>query len=175
MVQDNSSNVACNPRTAVICMHIQTNWVKLSTGLLSTVRAMPLECMGTHLGDLGEVPQVECIVALGRCGQQLSTDSIVRLNCRGHNGSTQGSQVSWPVCQEASQDGGEDGLDGCIRGGWDAELAEMAHKAGAQRLPASPCVTHITSTAHSLTHCLLCAYQTYSLLHACIEALLLWL
>lgn len=111
---------------------------------------MPLECMRTHLGDLGEVPQVECIVALGRGGQQLSTDSVVRLNCRGHNWSAQGSQVSWPVCQEASQDGGEDGFDGCIRGGWDAELAEMAHKAGAQRLPASPCVIHTTSAAHSV-------------------------
>ncbi|KAA6420527.1 MAG: hypothetical protein FRX49_09688 [Trebouxia sp. A1-2] len=60
---------------------------------------------------------VECVVALGRGGQQLSTDSVVRLNCRGHNGSTQGSHISWPVCQEASQDGGEDGFDGCIRGG----------------------------------------------------------
>jgi len=109
---------------------------------------MLLECMRTHLGDLGQVPQVECVVALSRGGQQLSTDSVVRLHCRGHNGSAQGSQVSWPVCQEASQDGGEDGLDGCIRGGWDAELAEMAHKAGAQGLPASPCVTHITTTAH---------------------------
>jgi len=127
--------------------HIHHNF---STGLWSTVRPMPLECMRTHLGDLGEVPQVECIVALGRGGQQLSTDSVVRLNCRGHNWSAQGSQVSWPVCQEASQDGGEDGFDGCIRGGWDAELAEMAHKAGAQRLPASPCVIHTTSAAHSV-------------------------
>jgi len=121
-----------------------------STGLLSTVLPMLLECMRTYLGDLREVSQVECIVALSRGGQQFSTDSVVRLNCRGHNGSTQGSQVGWPVCQETSQDGGEDGFDGCIRGGWDAELAEMAHKAGAQRLPASPCVIHTTSAAHSV-------------------------
>lgn len=95
----------------------------------------------THLSNFGQIPQIEGVVALVRRGQQLSTDSVVRLHCAGHNGAAQGPQVGGPVCQEAPQDCGQDGFDGSV--GWwrDTQLGEVACKAGAKWLPPSPCKT----------------------------------
>lgn len=94
------------------------------------------------LSNFGEVSQIEGIVALGRRGQQLSTDSVVGLHSTGHNGAAQRLEVSRPVCQEAPKDGGQDGFDGCIRWGWHTQLGEVAHKAGAQGLPTPSCSGH---------------------------------
>ena len=69
---------------------------------------------GTDLSNFGQVPQVEGVMALGRSRQQFSADSVVSLHSRDHNGVAQRPYLGGPVCQEAPQDGGQDGFGGGV-------------------------------------------------------------
>lgn len=50
----------------------------------------------THLEDLGHIPQVECVVALRRCGQQLALRPGVNL-CGWRGGALGACDNNWCV------------------------------------------------------------------------------